>query len=99
MSAWGLDQALLALCTARICRLVQAVREEAEENLLIRLGRLDSIESNRVLDDYAHLIALMKPEMIPYPSAADVTSSRHLIRHAADVPVLLSAIASQPDCS
>ncbi|SRR6266567_4868414 len=30
-------------------------------------------------------------------SASSVQSSRHLIRHAADVPVLLSAMASKPD--
>ena len=43
------------------------------------------------------LISLMKPEIIPYPSIADVSASRHLIRHASDVPVLLSAVTSRPD--
>jgi hypothetical protein len=39
LSTWGLDKAVLSLCAARICRLVlaEAVREEVEENLLIRL--------------------------------------------------------------
>jgi predicted nucleic acid-binding protein len=104
VSAWGLDKAVLSLCAARICRLVLAevVRDEVEENLLIRLGEPAdkanaSSEAVRVLDDYAHLIALMKPEIVPYPSVADVSVSRHLIRHAADVPVLLSAVASRPD--
>jgi hypothetical protein len=104
VSAWGLDKAVLSLCAARICRLVlaEAVRDEVEENLLIRLeGFADkanaSSQSARVLDDYTHLIALMKPEIVPYPSAAEVGASRHLIRHAADVPVLLSAVASRPD--
>jgi hypothetical protein len=49
------------------------------------------------LDDYAGLIALIKPEIVPYPGQDEVNASRHLIRHAADVPVLLSAIASRPD--
>ena len=99
VSAWGLDKAVLYLCAARVCRLVlaEAVREEVEENLLTRLGGLDSPDGDRVLDDYTHLIALMKPEIVPYPSVADVDASRHLIRHAADVPVLLSAVASRPD--
>jgi len=99
VSAWGLDKAVLSLCAARICRLVlaEAVREEVEENLLIRLRAPDSPEAARVLDDYARLIALMKPEIVPYPSVTDVSASRHLIRHAADVPVLLSAVASRPD--
>lgn len=99
LSAWGLDKAILSLCAARICRLVLAevVREEVEENLLVRLGGLDSSEGSRVLESYTRLVAPMKPEIVPYPSAADVVASRHLIRHAADVPVLLSAVASRPD--
>jgi hypothetical protein len=50
-----------------------------------------------ILEQYLQLLKLMDPELIPYPSEAEVMSSRHLIRHAADVPVLLSAIASRPD--
>ncbi len=99
VSVWGLDKAVLSLCAARICRLVlaEAVREEVEENLLTRLGGADPSQASRVLDDYTRLIALMTPEIVPYPSALEVADSRHLIRHAADVPVLLSAIASRPD--
>ena len=99
ISTWGLDKAVLSLCAARICRLVlaEAVREEVEENLLVRLGGLESSDANRILGHYVRLIELMKPEVVPYPSQADVKAGRHLIRHAADVPVLLSAIASRPD--
>jgi predicted nucleic acid-binding protein len=99
VSSWGLDKAILSLCAARICRLVlaDAVREEVEENLLIRLIGAETKEANRVLDDYARLIALLKPEVVPYPAQANVKAARHLIRHAADVPVLLSAIGSRPD--
>ena len=39
----------------------------------------------------------MKPEIVPYPGQAEVKAARHLIRHEADVPVLLSAITSRPD--
>ena len=39
----------------------------------------------------------MKPEIVPFQTEAEVIAGRHLIRHAADVPVLLSAIASRPD--
>jgi predicted nucleic acid-binding protein len=99
VSAWGLDKAVLSLCAARVCRLVlaEAVREEVEENLLVRLGGIASADADRVLGHYADLMALMKPEVVPYPSLAKVQAARHLIRHAADVPVLLSAIASRPD--
>jgi hypothetical protein len=38
-----------------------------------------------------------KPEIVPYPNAAEVIASRQLIRHAADVPVLLSAVTSRPN--
>ena len=99
VSTWGLDKAVLSLCSARICRLVlaEAVREEVEENLLVRLGGIESADADRVLRHYGHLITLMKPEVVPYPGQAEVEAARHLIRHAADVPVLLSAIASHPD--
>lgn len=99
VSPWGLDKAVLSLCAARICRLVlaEAVREEVEENLLLRLDRLESEAATRLVDDYARLIALIQPEIVPYPSQAEVRAGRHLIRHAADVPVLLSAAASRPD--
>ena len=99
VSTWGLDKAVLSLCAARICRLVlaDAVREEVEENLLVRLGGMEFGGADRVLAHYADLIALMKPEVVPYPGQAEVKAAPHLIRHAADVPVLLSAIASRPD--
>jgi predicted nucleic acid-binding protein len=99
VSSWGLDKAVLALCAARLCRLVLAdvVRDEVEENLLIHAGRLASSEADRLIASYRKLIRLTDPEIVPYPSEALVRSSRHLIRHAADVPILLSAIASKPD--
>jgi hypothetical protein len=100
VSTWGLDKAVLSLCAAHICRLVlaEAVRDEVEENLLIHLSGLEAAEVKRVSDDYGRLLALMKPEVVPYPGQEKVTAARHLIRHAADVPVLLSsAIASRPD--
>ncbi len=99
LSAWGLDKAVLWLCAARICRLVlaEAVREEVEENLLMRLGEAPSAGADRILDDYDRLLELMEPEMMPYPGQAEVQAAQHLIRHAADVPVLLSAMASRPD--
>jgi hypothetical protein len=77
--------------------LAEAVREEVEENLLVSLGGVGSDDANRVLDHYSRLIALMKPEIVPYPGQAEVKAARHLIRHESAVPVLLSAIASRPD--
>ena len=99
VSRWGLDKAVLSLCAARVCRLVlaQVVRDEVEENLLIHVADIDPPIASRMLDDYARLIELTQPEVVPYPSETEVASARHLIRHLADVPVLLSAVASRPD--
>ena len=55
------------------------------------------MEAEELIEHYRRLIKLTNPEMAPYPAEALVKSSRHLIRHAADVPVLLSAIESKPD--
>jgi hypothetical protein len=55
------------------------------------------MKSKRLIDQYHRLVRLTDPEIIPYPAAALVHSSRHLIRHTADVPVLLSAMAGRPD--
>ncbi len=99
ISPWGLDKAALSLCAARVCKLVLAevVRDEVEENLLLHAVRLPSLEAEELIEQYRRLVRLIRPEMIPYPDEALVRSSRHLIRHEADVPVLLSAMASRPD--
>ncbi len=99
VSPWGLDKATLSLCAAKVCRLVLAevVRDEVEENLLLHAERLPSVDADQLIEDYRRLIRLTNPELVPYPDKDLVLSSRHLIRHAADVPVLLSAVASKPD--
>jgi len=99
VSEWGLDKAVLSLCATRICRLVlaEAVREEVEENLLLNAGRLSAASADKMIENYRGLIKLTRPELIPYPEADAVQANRHLIRHAADVPVLLSAMAAKPD--
>ena len=99
VSPWGMDKAVLSLCAARICRLVlaEAVREEVEENLLLHAGRLSLAGSEELIENYRRLIELTKPEQVPYPAAELVDENRHLIRHASDVPVLLSAMAATPD--
>ncbi len=99
VSPWGLDKATLSLCAAKVCRLVLAevVRDEVEENLLLHGERLPSLDADQLIEDYRRLVKLTSPELAPYPDEDLVRSSRHLIRHAADVPVLLSAMASKPD--
>ena len=99
VSPWGLDKATLSLCAARVCRLVLAevVRAEVEENLLLHAQRLPALDADQLIEDYRRLIKLTNPKFVPYPDVELVRSSRHLIRHAADVPVVLSAMASKPD--
>ncbi|MFZ0816489.1 MAG: PIN domain-containing protein [Candidatus Sulfotelmatobacter sp.] len=99
VSPWGLDKATLSLCAARVCKLVLAevVRDEVEENLLLHAERLPSLDADQLIEDYRRLMKLSNPEVVPYPDGGLVRASRHLIRHAADVPVLLSAVASKPD--
>ena len=98
-SPWGLDKATLSLCAAKVCRLVLAevVRDEVEENLLLHAERLPALDADQLIEDYRHLIKLTNPEIVPYPDKDLVRLNRHLIRHAADVPVLLSAMVSKPD--
>jgi hypothetical protein len=99
VARWGLDRAVLSICAARICRLVlaEAVRDEVEQNLLLHASGLGAEAALQLLNDYTTLIKLARPEMVPYPSKGDVLASRRLIAHAADVPVLLSAMRSRPD--
>lgn len=99
VSPWGLDKAVLSLCAAKVCKLVLAevVRDEVEENLLVQAQRVESIDAEQLIEDYRRLIELTNPELVPYPAKSTVLLSRHLIRHEADVPVLLSAIAGKPD--
>jgi len=99
VSPWGLDKATLSLCAAKVCKLVLAevVRDEVEENLLLHAERLPLLSAEQLIENYRHLIRLTNPEFVPYPEKDLVHSSRHLIRHESDVPVLLSATASKPD--
>ena len=77
--------------------LAAVVRDEVEENLLLHAGRMVAEDAAQLIEDYRRLLNLTHPEIIPYPRREEVASNRHLIRHAADVPVLLSAMASGPD--
>ena len=99
VSSWGLDKATLSLCAAKVCKLVLAevVRDEVEQNLLLHAQRLSSPDADQLIADYRRLIKLTNPELVPYPDKQLVHSSRVLIRHEADVPVLLSAMAGKPD--
>jgi predicted nucleic acid-binding protein len=99
LSAWGLDKAILSLCAAGICKLIlaDAVRAEVEQNLLLHAQGLSDHAAARLLEDYDHTLRLCAPEAVPFPHPSRIAANRHLIRHAADVPILLSALDSRPD--
>lgn len=99
VAKWGLDKAALSLCAARIARLVLAeiVRDEVEENLSLHAPSLRVVKSDRLIDEFHRLIDLADPELVLYPDIDLVRMSRNLIRHEADVPVLVSAITAKPD--
>ena len=64
--------------------LADVVRDEVEENLLLHAVRLPSLEADKIIERYRHLVKLTDPEIVSYPDQALLRSSRHLIRHAAD---------------
>lgn len=99
VSRWGQQRAVLSLCAAKTCRLVLAeyVRIEVERNLLKHVDRLSETDAEQLMADYDGLLRLTRPKMIPLPTAEEVRKYRHLISHAADVPVVLSAIHAKSD--
>lgn len=99
IAPWGLDKAVLSLCAARVCKLVLAevVRDEVEQNILLHAERMPALDADALIEDYRRLVQLTHPEWVPYPSAELARANRSLIRHEADVPVLLSAMAAKPD--
>jgi hypothetical protein len=77
--------------------LAEVVRDEMEENLLLHAAQLPSLDADQLIEDYRRLINLTSPELVPYPNKDLVQSSRHLLGHAADLPLFLSAMTSRPD--
>jgi predicted nucleic acid-binding protein len=99
LSLWGLDKAILSLGAARVVRLViaEVIRREVEENLLLHAVTLSQADSDQLLSDYDRFISLARPEIVPLPSQEEVDRNRAIIHHLPDVPVVLSAMAAQPD--
>jgi hypothetical protein len=77
--------------------LAEVVRQEVETNLLSRASSFGEEAARQVVDDYLRLLKLAHPEIVEPPTSSEVARSRALIRHEADVPVLLSAVQSRPD--
>ena len=67
VAAWGLDKAVLALCAARICRLVLAeiVRHEVEDNLLHHAAALPPQDAEQVLQEAGDLMSAIAAGAFP----------------------------------
>ncbi len=98
-SRFGLSKSILALCAARTCKMVLAewVRIEVERNILKKVGGLSESDVEQLIDDYVGFVKLARPILVPIAEERRVVANRSLIRHFADVPVLLAAIDSSPD--
>jgi len=99
LSRFGLSKSVLALCAAKTCRLILSewVRIEVERNILKKLGVLSENEVEELIEDYQGFLRLTRPVKIPVADESRVVANRALIRHFADVPVVLAAIDAQAD--
>jgi predicted nucleic acid-binding protein len=98
-SRFGLSKAVLALCASKTCRLVLAewVRVEVERNILKKAGILPDEEVGQLIEDYEGFVRLSRPIKVPIAEEERVIANRGLIRHFADVPVVLAAIDGAAD--
>lgn len=97
-SPWSVSRAILihARRGAFTILLAEYVRGEVEENLLDLLATNPGL-ANDTIDAYDTLLQLLKPKSVPLPTPEEINQYRHLIRHQADVPVLVSALKASPD--
>jgi len=98
LAPWSVSRAILIHARRRAFTLILAeyVQREVEKNLLDLLAHNPEL-GNEAIDTYSTLLRLLKPERIPLPTKEEVDKYRHLIRHQADVPVLVSALNAVPD--
>ena len=95
---WSASRALLILARQRVFRpvLAEDVRAEVDGNLTT-LITVDPQTAERVIEAYARLLGALSVEPVAPTATADVLRHRHLIRHQADVPILVAALRARPD--
>lgn len=98
LSPWSASRGVLILSRRRVFKIILAeyVRGEVEDNLLALLAREPRL-ANEAIDALRKLLQLLKPESVSLPTKEEVDRHRHLIRHQADIPVLVSALKAAPD--
>lgn len=99
VSRFGQSKAVLALCAAKTCRLVlpEINRIEVEQHLIKLTNRLGNEHTQKILTDLKGFLRLARPINVPLADEERVKVNRGLIRHLADVPVVLAAFDSRPD--
>ena len=97
LSSWSASRGVLILGRCGLFRIVLAndVRREVEENLTDLLS-VEPVLADEAIATYDKLLRLLNPEWIGATSDAEVERHRHLIRHAADVPILVAALKARP---
>lgn len=98
-SRFGLSKAVLALCASGTCKMVLSewVKIEVERNILKKLGVLSEEDVELIIEDYQGFLKLARPLKVPLPEEIRVIKNRSLIRHFADVPVVLAAMDLHAD--
>jgi predicted nucleic acid-binding protein len=98
LAPWSASRALLILSRRRVFKIILAeyVKGEVEDNLLELLVPNPQL-ADETINAYGTLLRLLQPEFVPLPTKQEVDRHRHLIRHQADVPVLVSALKAAPD--
>jgi hypothetical protein len=98
LAPWSASRAVLVLSRRRVFKIILAkyVQGEVEANLLELLAS-DARLGNEIINVYGTLLRLLDPEYVSLPSKQEVERHRHLIRHQADIPVLVSALKAAPD--
>lgn len=98
-SRFGLSKSVLALCAAKTCKMVLSewVRIEVERNILKKIGGISEEDVEQIIEDYQGFLKLARPLVIPVAEESRVIKSRSLIRHFADVPVVLAAMDAGVD--
>jgi predicted nucleic acid-binding protein len=98
LAPWSASRAVLILSRRRVFKIIlaQYVQGEVEDNLLELLAANPKL-ARETIDAYDTLLRLLDPEFIALPTKQEVDRHRHLIRHQADVPVLVSALKATPN--
>jgi hypothetical protein len=99
LAPWSASRAVLILSRRKVFKIIlaQYVQGEVEDNLLDLLAPNPRLGSEAI-SAYGTLLRLLEPEFISLPTKQAIDRHRHLIHHQADVPVLVSALKTAPDC-